>query len=81
MDPVQLIILRIGLYELVELGLTPHAITEHVDLAKALVYPQAAGFTNGQFMRLQNPRRFHFEFVPGMGQQHCFPLRLLDWCA
>ena len=47
MDPVQLVILRLGLYELVELGLSPHAISEHVDLAKALVFPQAAGFTNG----------------------------------
>lgn len=47
MDPVQLVILRMGLYELVELGAPPHAISEHVDLARALVFPQAAGFTNG----------------------------------
>jgi transcription termination factor NusB len=50
MDPVQLIILRMGLYELVELGTSPHVISEHVDLAKALVFPQAAGFTNGESM-------------------------------
>jgi NusB family len=55
MDPVQLVILRLGLYELVELGLSPHAISEHVDLAKALVFPQAAGFTNGK-----NCRHPHF---------------------
>lgn len=53
MDPVQLVILRLGLYELIELGTSPHVISEHVDLAKALVFPQAAGFTNGgKFCRL-----------------------------
>ena len=59
MDPVQLVILRMGLYELVELGLSPHAISEHVDLAKVLVFPQAAGFTNGKsptFVPAQSPR-------------------------
>ena len=40
-------ILRIGLYELLELGAPPHVVNEHVELAKALVFPGAAGFTNG----------------------------------
>ena len=47
MDPVQLQILRVALYELIELGAPPHVISEHVDLTKALVFPQAGGFTNG----------------------------------
>ncbi len=46
-DPVQLQILRMGLFELIHLNAPPHTISEHVDLAKTLVYPEAAGFTNG----------------------------------
>ena len=47
MDPVQLQILRVALYELIELGSPAHIVNEHVDLVKVLVFPQAAGFTNG----------------------------------
>lgn len=47
LDPELLQILRLGIYELVELGLPDHAINQHVDLAKALVRPQAARLVNG----------------------------------
>jgi hypothetical protein len=47
LDPVQQQVLRIGVYELVELGAPDHVINEHVDLVKRLVYAGAAGLTNG----------------------------------
>lgn len=39
--------LRIAIYELVEKGMAPHALGEHVEIAKAVVRESAGGFANG----------------------------------
>ena len=41
-------VLRVGVYELMELGLADHAIGGHVDVAKALGQPHLGGFVNGE---------------------------------
>ncbi len=41
-------ILRLGIYELIELGLPDHVIYDHVDLARKLVRPEAAKLVNGE---------------------------------
>ena len=48
LDPVLLQILRLGVYELVELGLPDHVINDHVDMARKLVRPEAARVANGE---------------------------------
>jgi len=52
-DFVLLQILRLGVYELVELGLPDHVINDHVDLARKLVRPEAATVANGEHLRLE----------------------------
>ena len=47
-DPLLLQILRLGVYELVELGLPDHVINDHVDMARKLVRPEAAPVANGE---------------------------------
>ena len=47
-DHVLLQILRLGIYELVELGLPDHVINDHVDMARKLVRPEAAKVANGE---------------------------------
>ena len=47
-DFVLLQILRLGVYELVELGLPDHVINDHVDMARKLVRPEAAKVANGE---------------------------------
>lgn len=40
-------VLRLGVFELTERQLPPHALNEHVQLAKALVRPGVGSFVNG----------------------------------
>lgn len=40
-------VLRLALFELTQGGLEPHALNEHVELAKAVMRPSAGGFANG----------------------------------
>jgi 16S rRNA (cytosine967-C5)-methyltransferase len=47
LDPELQQVLRVGVYELLELGLPDHAISQHVDVAKALVRPEASRVVNG----------------------------------
>ena len=49
LDLVLLQILRLGVYELVELGLPDHVINDHVDMARKLVRPEAAPVANGNW--------------------------------
>ncbi len=51
-DFVLLQILRLGVYELVELGLPDHVINDHVDMARKLVRPEAAKVANGEHLNL-----------------------------
>eukprot|EP00887_Chlorella_sp_A99_P000866 scaffold5.g866.t1 len=44
-------LLRMGLYELVELGVPAHVINEHVELAKAVMHQGAASLANGVLRR------------------------------
>lgn len=47
-DPPLRLLLRVGLYELMALGMPDHVINEHVDVARALTRkPYAPGFVNG----------------------------------
>jgi len=46
-EPVLLQILRIGMYELIELGMPAYAVTNHTQLAKELCYQGAGAFVNG----------------------------------
>lgn len=48
LDPPMRQILRLALYELLELGIPNHALSVHVDLAKACVRPEAGKFANGE---------------------------------
>ena len=57
LDPVNRQILLVGLFEVVELGAPGHIISEHVDLAKSLVYEGAAALTNGDHRRRRRGRR------------------------
>ncbi|KAG2442874.1 hypothetical protein HXX76_002953 [Chlamydomonas incerta] len=41
------LVLRLGVFELMERQLPPHALNEHVQLAKALVRPGVGSFVNG----------------------------------
>ena len=41
-------VLRVGIYELMELDLADHAIGGHVDVAKALGQPHLGNFVNGE---------------------------------
>jgi transcription termination factor NusB len=47
LDPELLQILRLGIFELLELGKPDWAINSHVDLAKELVRPEAGRLVNG----------------------------------
>ncbi|KAI8462446.1 MAG: hypothetical protein J3K34DRAFT_527743 [Monoraphidium minutum] len=47
LEPAMRQVLRLGLYEITHTTLAPHALNEHVDLAKIWVRPAAAGFANG----------------------------------
>ena len=47
LDPQLLQILRLGIFELLELGKPDWAINSHVNLAKELVRPEAARLVNG----------------------------------
>ena len=47
LDPVAREVLRVGLYELMDLGLVDHAIGSHVNIVKAMGAPHLAGFVNG----------------------------------
>lgn len=40
-------LLRLGIYEITQMGLAPHAVNAFVELAKRGIRPQAAGFVNG----------------------------------
>ncbi len=48
LDPPMRQLLRVALYEIIELGLAPHAINEHVELAKRIMRPEAGRFANGE---------------------------------
>ena len=48
LDPVVREVLRVGMYEIGELGLADHAIGAHVDVAKALGQPHLGSFVNGE---------------------------------
>lgn len=67
LDPVQQQVLRIGVYELVELGSPDHIVNEHVDLVKALVFPGAAGLTNGVLRSVVRGRKSGTLPVPRVG--------------
>ncbi|CAL5218678.1 g386 [Coccomyxa viridis] len=56
-DFVLLQILRLGVYELVELGLPDHVINDHVDMARKLVRPEAAKVANAILRRVTRMRR------------------------
>ncbi len=56
LDPVNRQILLVGLFEVMELGAPGHVISEHVDLAKTLVYEGAAALTNGDHRRRHRGR-------------------------
>ena len=43
-------ILRMGVYELVQLGKPDHTINEHVNLARQYIRPDAARVANGEGM-------------------------------
>ncbi|MEW5309869.1 MAG: hypothetical protein WDW38_001717 [Sanguina aurantia] len=47
LEPGMREVLRIAIYELVEKGMAPHALGEHVEIAKAVVRESAGGFANG----------------------------------
>ena len=47
LDPPVRQVLRLALYELLELNLADHAVSEHVDVAKAMAGPATGGFVNG----------------------------------
>lgn len=47
LDPELLQILRLGMFELLELGTQDWVINSHVELAKELVRPEAAPLVNG----------------------------------
>ena len=49
-EPLLLQILRVGVYELIELGLPDHVINDHVDMARKLVRPKAAPVANGEHL-------------------------------
>ena len=40
-------VLRLGLYELLELNMVDYAVSEYVDVAKAMAGPGVGGFVNG----------------------------------
>ena len=44
-------VLRVGIYEIGELGLADHAIGAHVDITKALAQPHLGSFVNGELLR------------------------------
>ncbi|KAG2499335.1 hypothetical protein HYH03_002911 [Edaphochlamys debaryana] len=46
-EPLIRLIIRLGLFELSERRLAPHAISQHVALAKAMLREGAGGFVNG----------------------------------
>ena len=52
LDPVAREILRVGLYELMELELADHAIGSHVEIVRAMGSPHLAGFVNGMNVSL-----------------------------
>lgn len=47
LDPPVRQVLRLGLYELLELNMADHAVNEYVDVAKAMAGPSTGGFVNG----------------------------------
>ena len=65
-------ILRLGVYELIELGLPDHVINDHVDLARKLVRPEAAKLVNGeplQHPHSQCPQRAKIQACPSQRLQ------------
>jgi hypothetical protein len=52
LDPVAREVLRVGLYELMDLELADHAIGSHVEVVKVLKSPHLAGFVNGADLAL-----------------------------
>eukprot|EP00884_Botryococcus_braunii_P015274 jgi/Botrbrau1/242/Bobra.0022s0217.1 len=63
--PELLQILRLGIYEVLELGLADHVINEFVDLAKVLVRPDAGRFANGVLRQIVLMRQNgQFPFSP-----------------
>ncbi len=48
LEPVVREVLRVGIYEIGELGLADHAIGAHVDITKALAQPHLGSFVNGE---------------------------------
>ena len=65
-DPILRQILRLGVYELVELGLPDHVISDHVDMARKLVRPEAAPVANGEH---SVPEMGHLQDAPEPGAQ------------
>jgi len=57
LDPVVREVLRVGIYEIGELGLADHAIGAHVDITKALAQPHLGSFVNGELLHQQAVRR------------------------
>lgn len=53
LDPPVRQVLRLGLYELMELDMANHAVNEYVDVAKAMAGPSTSGFVNGAPARLR----------------------------
>lgn len=47
LDPPVRQVLRLGLYELLELNMVDYAVSEYVDVAKAMAGPGVGGFVNG----------------------------------
>ncbi|KAK9809111.1 hypothetical protein WJX72_009483 [[Myrmecia] bisecta] len=52
LDPPLRQLLRLATYELLELGVPHHVISEHVSLAKQLMHPGAGAFANGVLRNL-----------------------------
>lgn len=50
-------VLRIAVYEIVHGSLPDHAISEHVELCKRAVRPDAANFVNGVLRGLMRSRK------------------------
>ena len=48
LDPPLLCLLRMGLYELTEMGKPPHTVNGYVELAKSCLHTGAGGFVNGE---------------------------------
>ncbi len=48
LEPTTHAILRLAVHELLFQQLSPHAVSEHVNLAKALVRPAAGKLVNGE---------------------------------